>query len=93
VSLRSITCQTFLSVADVVRSFAQIDLAPYVGASLDVMKRDAAMMREGGPTIFASIRHDDGVQEIKEAILGAWKVSGAQGKGRPLGNGKGKARA
>lgn len=47
-------------------------------------------MREGGPTIFASIRQGEGVQEIKEAIIGAWKVSGAVGKGVPLGKGKGK---
>ena len=73
----------------------QTDLAPYVGASLDVMKRDAAIMREGGPTIFASVRHGDGVAEIKEAILGAWRASGAVGKGKPLSamNGKGKERA
>ncbi|KAJ9094044.1 hypothetical protein QFC21_006145 [Naganishia friedmannii] len=70
------------------------DLAPHVGASLDVMKRDAAIMREGGPTIFAAVRHGDGVEEIKESILGAWRASGAAGKGKPLsafGKGKGKA--
>lgn len=66
----------------------KIDLAPHVGASLDVMKRDSAMMREGGPTIFASIRHGEGVEEIRDAILGAWNVSGARGK-----SGKGKAKA
>jgi urease accessory protein len=59
------------------------------------MKRDAAIMREGGPTIFASVRHGDGVAEIKEAILGAWRASGAVGKGKTLSevNGKGKERA
>jgi urease accessory protein len=60
----------------------QTDLAPHVGASLAVMKRDAAVVREGGPTIFASVRHNEGVNEIKEAILSAWGVSGAKGKGK-----------
>lgn len=66
----------------------QTDLAPHVGASLPVMKRDAALMREGGPTIFASVRNNEGVEEIAEAILGAWRVSGADINSR---KGKGKA--
>jgi urease accessory protein len=66
----------------------QTDLAPHVGASLAVMKRDAAVVREGGPTIFASVRNNDGVTEIKEAILSAWGVSGAKGKGKGKGKGK-----
>ena len=40
------------------------DLAPYVGASLAVMERDAARMREGRPFVFASLRHGEGVEEI-----------------------------
>ena len=31
------------------------DLAPYVGASLDVMERDAARMRAGRPFVFAPV--------------------------------------
>jgi urease accessory protein len=61
----------------------QTDLAPHVGASLDVMKRDAAIMRESGPTLFTSVRNNDGVKEVIGAILGAWKASGAVGKGKP----------
>ncbi len=38
---------------------AQIDLAPHVGASLDVMRRDAALMRDTGPTLFTSIRNGE----------------------------------
>lgn len=66
----------------------KIDLAPYVGASLEVMRRDAAMMRDTGPTLFTSVRNNDGVREVIEAILGAWRVSGAAG-----GRGKGKGKA
>ncbi len=40
------------------------DLAPYVGASLDVMDRDATRMREGRPFVFAAVRHDQGVDEV-----------------------------
>lgn len=40
------------------------DLAPYVGASLDVMDRDAMRMRAGRPFVFASLRKGEGVDAI-----------------------------
>jgi urease accessory protein len=40
------------------------DLAPHVGASLDVMDRDATRMRAGRPFVFAALRHGQGVEEI-----------------------------
>ncbi|MCR9109474.1 urease accessory protein UreG [Marivita sp. XM-24bin2] len=40
------------------------DLAPHVGASLDVMDRDATRMRGGRPFVFAAVRHDEGVDEV-----------------------------
>ncbi|MGJ8604613.1 MAG: urease accessory protein UreG [Marivita sp.] len=40
------------------------DLAPHVGASLDVMDRDATKMRDGRPFVFAAVRHDQGVDEV-----------------------------
>jgi urease accessory protein len=46
------------------------DLAPYVGASLEVMERDAARMREGRPFVFASLRHGKGVEEIVALVRG-----------------------
>lgn len=60
----------------------QTDLAPHVGASLDVMRRDASIMRESGPTLFTSVRQGDGVQDVVDAVLGAWRASGAVGKGK-----------
>ena len=33
------------------------DLAPHVGASLDVMERDATRMRAGRPFVFTALRH------------------------------------
>jgi urease accessory protein len=44
------------------------DLAPYVGASLEVMERDAARMRGARPTVFASLRRGEGVAEIAAFI-------------------------
>lgn len=40
------------------------DLAPYVGASLEVMDRDAARMRPNLPTQFTNLRNRDGVEEV-----------------------------
>ncbi|SDH18843.1 urease accessory protein UreG [Alloyangia pacifica] len=40
------------------------DLAPHVGASLEVMERDATRMRAGKPFVFAQVKHGKGVDEI-----------------------------
>ncbi|MDO6588758.1 MULTISPECIES: urease accessory protein UreG [Rhodobacterales] len=40
------------------------DLAPHVGASLDVMARDAAKMRGDLPVVFASLRNGQGVEAV-----------------------------
>lgn len=40
------------------------DLAPYVGASLDVMERDATRMRAGRPFLFTQLKHGKGVQDV-----------------------------
>lgn len=40
------------------------DLAPYVGASLEVMERDATRMRAGRPFLFTSLRHGVGVADV-----------------------------
>ncbi len=42
----------------------KIDLAPFVGASLEVMDRDARKMRGARPFVFANIRAGTGVAEI-----------------------------
>jgi len=49
------------------------DLAAAVGADLAVMDRDARAMRGDGPTVFARVRHGDGVAEIADHLLGAWR--------------------
>jgi urease accessory protein len=46
----------------------KIDLAPFVGASLEVMDRDARKMRGDRPFVFANIRAGTGVAEIARFI-------------------------
>jgi urease accessory protein len=46
----------------------KIDLAPYVGASLEVMDRDARKMRGDRPFIFAQIKAGKSVAEIADFI-------------------------
>lgn len=48
------------------------DLAPAVGADLDVMARDARKMRGPGPFVFAQVKHGVGLDEIIDHILHAY---------------------
>ncbi|KAJ7530811.1 hypothetical protein O6H91_14G020300 [Diphasiastrum complanatum] len=48
------------------------DLAEAVGADLKVMERDALLMRDGGPFVFAQVKHGVGINEIVDHVLGAW---------------------
>ena len=57
----------------------KIDLAPYVGASLEVMDRDSKLMRGDGPTVFTSVREDKGVDDVISLILAAWRTAGSPG--------------
>jgi urease accessory protein len=47
----------------------KIDLAPFVGASLDVMESDALGMRGKRPFVFTNIRAGEGVAAIARFIL------------------------
>jgi urease accessory protein len=49
----------------------KIDLAPMVGASLEVMDRDSRRMRGERPFVFANIRAGQGLQEIAGFIVKA----------------------
>jgi len=46
----------------------KIDLAPYVGASLEVMERDSRRVRGGKPFIFTNLVNNEGVDEVVEWI-------------------------
>lgn len=44
------------------------DLAPYVGADLDVMARDAERVREGRPFVFTDLSRNEGVDRIVDFL-------------------------
>jgi urease accessory protein len=46
----------------------KIDLAPHVGASLEVMERDARRMRGGRPFVFTNMRVGEGVDAVVDFI-------------------------
>ncbi|MDE3178581.1 MAG: urease accessory protein UreG [Acidobacteriota bacterium] len=46
----------------------KIDLAPYVGASLEVMERDAKRARNGKPFVFTNLRDGAGAGEVVQWI-------------------------
>jgi urease accessory protein len=45
------------------------DLAPHVGASLEVMDRDAKKMRGERPFVFTSIRQNEGLQAVVDFVI------------------------
>jgi urease accessory protein len=45
------------------------DLAPYVGASLEVMDRDARMMRGERPFIFTNLKTREGIEPIADFVV------------------------
>jgi urease accessory protein len=45
------------------------DLAPHVGASLEVMDRDAARMRGPKPFVFTSIRRGEGIRPVADFVI------------------------
>jgi urease accessory protein len=49
----------------------KIDLAPYVGASLEVMERDAGKMRGERPFVFTDLKSGKGVEQIVDFIVSA----------------------
>ncbi len=47
----------------------KIDLAPHVGASLEVMDRDARKMRGTKPFVFTNIKEGNGVEKVAHFIV------------------------
>ncbi len=45
------------------------DLAPHVGASLEVMQRDSDRMRQDRPYVFAELKAGRGVEEVVDLIV------------------------
>ena len=47
----------------------KIDLAPHVGASLDVMEKDAKKMRGDKPFVFSNLKNGIGLEQIENFII------------------------
>ncbi len=47
----------------------KIDIAQYVGASLEVMDRDSKMMRKQRPFVFTNVRGGEGVEAVEKFIV------------------------
>ena len=47
----------------------KIDLAPFVGADLEVMKSDTQRMRRQRPFVFTNLRNGEGVEQIAEFVI------------------------
>ena len=47
----------------------KIDLAPHVGASLDVMEKDARKMRGEKPFLFSDLKNGVGIEKIQSFII------------------------
>jgi len=54
----------------------KIDLAPHVGASLEVMDRDAKLMRKGRPFVFTDVRRGHNVADVVHFIEEAGGLAG-----------------
>jgi len=57
----------------------KIDLAPYVGASLEVMEADTNRMRPQRPWVFTNLKERIGVEQIVEFIVSKGMLNEARG--------------
>ena len=56
----------------------KIDLAPHVGASLEVMDRDAKKQRGDRPFVFTSLRQREGLQAVVDFVIREGMLNVAQ---------------
>jgi urease accessory protein len=47
----------------------KIDIAPYVGADLNIMERDAKLVRRDKPYVFVNCKTAKGVKEVTDYII------------------------
>src|SRR5688572_1792814 len=59
------------------------DLAPLVGADLDVMARDSKKMRGSGPFVFAQVLQGVGVRGFADRLLASWQAALTRSSGAP----------
>jgi urease accessory protein len=53
----------------------KIDLAPHVGASLEVMERDARRMRGERPFVFTNVKSGEGLDEVERFVLAGMEAA------------------
>ena len=63
----------------------KIDLAPYVGASLDVMRADSKRMRGERPFVFSNLKTGQGLDEVIDFIVHQGMLAQPAGAGTSLG--------
>ncbi len=59
------------------------DLAPLIGADLEVMARDSRTMRGEGPFVFAQVTNGIGVREVADHLLRSWRTETAASANTP----------
>jgi urease accessory protein len=47
----------------------KIDIAPYVGADLSIMERDAKVIRGSKPYVFVNCKNGQGTDDVTEHII------------------------
>ena len=55
----------------------KIDLAPYVGASLEVMERDTERMRGARPYVFTNMKTEEGMDKVQRFIVHQGMLDGS----------------
>ena len=63
----------------------KIDLAPHVGASLEVMEREAKRMRGARPFVFTNLHTGDGVETIMRFVEEKGGLGASPRRGSPCG--------
>ncbi len=66
----------------------KIDLAPYVGASLEVMDRDARKMRGERPFVFTNLKTGQGLDEVVAFIIKQGLLDRREGASRDTAQGR-----